>query len=362
MLLKSLTLVLLCSTCLLAQSESQRTRCWSSGNGQSARWWDEGQKIVRGRYFYECRAGQLEPRGCVSESNRQLPIGSTIESGGYVARCELGSDGYLQFRYVACVGDDGRHYKVGESWTDAQNIYYYECVPDGPYVKAKPKGCISHNKQKRIPIGQRDDYGDYTYECRQNFNGTIRMCSVGCIHNGQHYKVGEQWPDGDFVYYCKSNGGRCRKVCIGCQHRSKRLYDGDRYSEGGSVYQCEIRPDSYGHKPVGCVSYEPDGSRIERNIGCRWYLQTPDSKIEQICELDGTKTAIRTVGCIYRYNGFDTIFLNPGQYTIWDLPRERKAVGLACKKTDNGAKLEIFDISKLAQNTQGLTYNTPRGK
>ncbi|VDK56348.1 unnamed protein product [Cylicostephanus goldi] len=72
------------------------------------------------RYFYECRAGQLEPRGCVSESNRQLPIGSTIEAGGYVARCELGSDGYLQFRYVACVGDDGRHYKVGETWTDAQ--------------------------------------------------------------------------------------------------------------------------------------------------------------------------------------------------------------------------------------------------
>ncbi|KIH43571.1 hypothetical protein ANCDUO_26420, partial [Ancylostoma duodenale] len=45
--------------------------------------------------------------------------------------------------------------------------------------------------------------------------------------------------DGEFVFYCKNNGGRCRKVCIGCQHRNKRLYDGDRYSEKGSVYQCE---------------------------------------------------------------------------------------------------------------------------
>ncbi|VDM71900.1 unnamed protein product, partial [Strongylus vulgaris] len=42
------------------------------------------------------------------------------------------------------------------------NIYYYECVQDGPYVKSKPKGCVSHNKQKRVPIGERDDFGDYT--------------------------------------------------------------------------------------------------------------------------------------------------------------------------------------------------------
>ncbi|VDM85276.1 unnamed protein product, partial [Strongylus vulgaris] len=35
-----------------------------------------------------CQGGRLEPRGCVTESNRMLNIGSTIEAGGYVAVCE----------------------------------------------------------------------------------------------------------------------------------------------------------------------------------------------------------------------------------------------------------------------------------
>uniref|UniRef100_A0A8L8Q1H6 VWFD domain-containing protein n=1 Tax=Heligmosomoides polygyrus TaxID=6339 RepID=A0A8L8Q1H6_HELPZ len=337
--------------------------CWSTGNGQPARWWNEGETLTRGKYWYECQQGRLEPRGCVTDGNRKLNIGTTTEVGNYVAVCELGPDGYLQFRFSACIGEGNRHYGVGETWPDSQNMYYYECQRDGPYLRSQPKGCISHDKQRRIALGQRDDYGDYTYECRQKYNGTIQMCSVGCIHKGQHYKIGEQWPDGEFVYYCKLNGGRCQKVCIGCQHRQKRLYDGDRYHEEGSVYQCEIRPDSFGHKPVACLSKELDGSTVERVIGCRWYLQTSLSKIEQTCELVGTKTVVRTLGCIYRHNGFDTIFLSPGQYTIWNLPhRVKTSIGLACRETPDGAKLEVFDVTQLAQHTAGLKYDQPRGK
>ncbi|KAK5985466.1 hypothetical protein GCK32_003879 [Trichostrongylus colubriformis] len=338
------------------------TRCWSSGNGQPARWWNEGETLTRGKYWYACEKGRLEPKGCVTDSNRKLNIGSTLEAGGYVAVCELGSDGYLQFRFIACIGDDNRHYKVGETWVDAQNMYYYECEKDGPYLKSRPKGCISHDKLRRVAIGQQDDFGDYTYECRLKYNGTIQMCSVGCIHQGKHYKVGDQWPDGEFIYYCKSNGGRSQKVCIGCQHRQKRLYDGDRYRDENSVYECEIRPDSFGHKPVACLSKELDGSTVERVIGCRWYLQSPQAKIEQTCELAGTKTAVRTLGCIYRHNGFDTVYLEPDRYTIWNVPGKKAAIGLACRVTADGAKLEEFDIARLTQYTQGLTYDIPRGK
>ncbi|KAK6052627.1 hypothetical protein COOONC_09867 [Cooperia oncophora] len=63
--------------------------CWSSGNGQPARWWNEGETLTRGRYWYECRRGRLDPKGCVTETNRKLNIGSTVEAGGYVAICEL---------------------------------------------------------------------------------------------------------------------------------------------------------------------------------------------------------------------------------------------------------------------------------
>ncbi|KIH44379.1 hypothetical protein ANCDUO_25596, partial [Ancylostoma duodenale] len=94
---------------------------------------------------------------------------------------------------------------------------------------------------------------------------------------------------------------------------------------------------------------------------CR-YLQTPQSKIEQTCELNGTTTSVKTVGCIYRHNGFDTIFLSPGRYTIWNLPHMKKSVGLACKETAYGAKLDVFDVTQLNEYTQGLTYDMPRGK
>ncbi|VDK84977.1 unnamed protein product [Cylicostephanus goldi] len=43
-----------------------------------------------------------------------------------------------------------------------RNQKFLQRLGNGPYVKAKPKGCISHNKQKKIPIGQQDDFGDYT--------------------------------------------------------------------------------------------------------------------------------------------------------------------------------------------------------
>lgn len=76
--------------------------------------------------------------------------------------------------------------------------------------------------------------------------------------------------NGDFVYYCKQNGGFAQKVCVGCQYRDKRLYNGDRYQRDDMVYKCEVRSDKYGHKPVGCVVREPDGTTLERVIGCRW--------------------------------------------------------------------------------------------
>ncbi|KJH51413.1 hypothetical protein DICVIV_02427 [Dictyocaulus viviparus] len=337
-------------------------RCWSDGDGSTPRWWNEGETITRGRYWYECREGRLEPRGCMSKTSQKLNIGEEVEDGEYVAVCELGPDGHLRFRFTACIGSENRHYNPGEQWIDSQNIYYYECEQDGAYLRNQIKGCISHDKQRKILIGQQDDYGDYIYECREKYNGSIQMCSVGCINNGQHYKIGDQWPEGEFLYYCKSNGGRSQKVCIGCLYQNKRLYDGDRFRDQDTVYECEIRPDSYGHKPVGCLAKDLDGSVVERVIGCRWYLQDSQSKIEQTCEVDGTKTKVRTTACIYRHNGFDTIFLLPGQYTIWSLPVNGKSVGIACRENPDGPKLDVFDVSQVAQYTTGLSYEQPRGK
>ncbi|ETN73903.1 hypothetical protein NECAME_13323 [Necator americanus] len=79
-----------------------------------------------------------------------------------------------------------------------------------------------------------------------------------------------------------------------------------------------------------------------------------------------------SVGCIHegkhykvgdQWPGYDTIFLSPGRYTIWNLPQlQKKSVGLACRETSDGATLDVFDISQLNEHTQGLTYDQPRGK
>ncbi|CAA87779.1 uncharacterized protein CELE_F42A8.1 [Caenorhabditis elegans] len=340
-----------------------RARCWTSGNGRPAQWWQEGDQVTRGKYFYECRRGQLEPLGCLSSTEEKIPLGHTFQQDRYEFICQLGSDGYIEFGYSACVGTDGRTYQKGETWTDAKNTYYYRCRDDGRVVKTTIEGCIAHDKQRRVPLGQTDDFNGYTYKCQQKTTGVVQMCSVGCIHEGTRYTVGQQYRDGDYLFYCKLQGGKCTKQCIGCVAGGQDLYDGQRYKRDGTTYQCEIRPGKRSHRAVGCSIVE-NGRDINKVIGCRWYEQNPDWKIEKTCETDGdNKTKVTTVGCIYKYKGFDRIFLEPGKYTIWNLPKQKdSSVGLACRKTADGAELVIFDVAQLERNTSGLKYDLPRGK
>uniref|UniRef100_A0A0N4U2R8 NTR domain-containing protein n=1 Tax=Dracunculus medinensis TaxID=318479 RepID=A0A0N4U2R8_DRAME len=138
------------------------------------------------------------------------------------------------------------------------------------------------------------------------------------------------------------NNGRCQKVCVGCQFRNKRLYDGDRYQKDDTVFECEVRPDKYGHKPVGCVVRDERGEAIERILGCRWYQKTKNSKIEQICLLENNKTIVKTLGCVFVYKGYDTLFVYPGTYTIWNQPLNNAPIGVACKVSFMGPSLPML--------------------
>ncbi|GMT14443.1 hypothetical protein PFISCL1PPCAC_5740, partial [Pristionchus fissidentatus] len=340
---------------------SQSNRCWSSGNGGSARWWNEGERIDRGRYWYECRRGELVPKGCFNERQQRLSVGESFIQDEYEVTCDLSSQGFLKFKQSACVGPNGRKFRIGETWVDQTNTYYYECKSDGAYLRVSIEGCVHHDKRGKVKIGEKYDHGEYTYECQRKSSGAVQMCSVGCLHQGQRFAIGEQWPDGDFVFYCDQKGGRCQKKCVGCQFRNKRLYDGDRYQKDQTVYQCHVRRDTYGHKPVACVSVDNDGTKVERVIGCRWYVQDSVSKVEQSCHLDGEQAKIITEGCIYRHNGFDTIWLVPNSYTIWNKP-DGKPIGLACKPASNGALLSTFDADQASSQASGLKYDSPRGK
>ncbi|CAJ0963375.1 unnamed protein product, partial [Mesorhabditis belari] len=361
-MLSALATALLFSTAVAQWDMASRSRCWTSGNGRPAQWWNDGERVDRGKYWYTCKRGELWPEGCFTNDNKRINLWGTFIENGYEITCSIDDQNYLVFKTSACLDVDGRRYRLYEQWTDPSGTYYWECKPDGPYLKAEVIGCMTHDHSRRIALGESYDEGDYRYECQRKFNGSVSMCSIGCVHRGQHFKVGEQFVDGEYVYYCKSNKGRCQKVCVGCLWKEKRLYDGDRYRENGTVFQCEIRPDSFGRKAVGCHVPDSDGSMMDRVIGCRWYLKTKDSKIEQTCVMDGeNKTRVKTESCIFVYKGYDTLQLEPGTYTIWNPPLRASAIALTCRETATGAELESYRMDEIYSHIQGLRYDSPKG-
>ncbi|KAK6105048.1 hypothetical protein QQG55_18730 [Brugia pahangi] len=341
----------------------EKRRCWSSGNGQSAHWFNHGERINRGKYWYKCNNGMLEPKGCFTPTNNELYIGDKFVENGYEIECVLDKNGYLQFAFTACVPKEGERYKIGETWEDEQHMYWFECKADGPYLRVEIGGCVTHDKSRRIALNEMYDFGEYTYQCLKKYNGSVQMCSVGCIHKGMHYKIGDQWADGDFIYYCKTKNGRCQKICVGCHFKDKLLYDGDRYHKDDTVFMCEVRPDKYRHKPVGCVVRDAKGETVERVVGCKWYQQTKKSKVEQICVLENGKAVVKTLGCIFVHKGYNTLFLKPGTYTIWNQQIDGLAIGVICRqpKNDGMPSLETFKIEDIIYKVNGLRYDQPRG-
>uniref|UniRef100_A0A0M3HXS0 Sushi domain-containing protein n=1 Tax=Ascaris lumbricoides TaxID=6252 RepID=A0A0M3HXS0_ASCLU len=149
----------------------------------------------KGRYWYVCSGGELQPQGCFTSKDERIFIYGTFVQNGYEMQCIIGNDGYLQFKFTACVpGNGSRRYLVGETWEDEQHMYWFVCKADGAYLRTDIGGCVSHDKKSRIRLDDNYDFGEYTYQCQKKYNGTVQMCSVGCIHKGVHYKVGQQWP------------------------------------------------------------------------------------------------------------------------------------------------------------------------
>ncbi|CAD6198283.1 unnamed protein product [Caenorhabditis auriculariae] len=84
------TLLAFLALAVFADAKSARSKCWTSGNGKPAQWWQEGSIITRGKFFYECSRGQLAPRGCFSADEKKR------------------ADGYLEFKYSGCISQEGK--------------------------------------------------------------------------------------------------------------------------------------------------------------------------------------------------------------------------------------------------------------
>uniref|UniRef100_A0A1I8BDZ6 Abnormal cell migration protein 18-like fibronectin type I domain-containing protein n=1 Tax=Meloidogyne hapla TaxID=6305 RepID=A0A1I8BDZ6_MELHA len=145
---------------------------------------------------------------------------------------------------------------------------------EGIYLKKRQIGCIfnENNKTKiNLNIGEQKIKEKTVYECQKNEYGILNILAIECISNdGKRYKIGKQWTEGDFIFYCKKriDSSNCEKTCIGCFHKNQNLFDGDRFELNKTVFQCEIRPKRHLIKPVACISE----GRVERVIDCKWFI------------------------------------------------------------------------------------------
>uniref|UniRef100_A0A1I8EYJ8 Abnormal cell migration protein 18-like fibronectin type I domain-containing protein n=1 Tax=Wuchereria bancrofti TaxID=6293 RepID=A0A1I8EYJ8_WUCBA len=136
--------------------------------------------------------------------------------------------------------------------------------------------------------------------------------------------------DGDFIYYCKIKNGRCQKICVGCHFNDKLLYDGDRYHKDDTVFMYDRISTSINRLVALYMMQRVKRLKELSDVNGK-YQQTRKSKVEQICVLENGKAVVKTLGCIFVHKGYNTLFLKPGTYTIWNQQIDGLAIGVICR-------------------------------
>jgi hypothetical protein len=313
--------------------------------------YSDGAQVDLGRYWYECKDGQLMPKGCMTDDGRRIDVWQTYDSNkNYRMQCVSDPSGYLAFSYKSCIYDGSEH-APGEQWDDGK--YWYTCTKEGDYLHIAVSGCVDEGR--RVNLNEKVTKGSFVYQCKSSVNGTCSMCPVACNKEGREYAIGESFPLGDFWYTCTNSdkSGPISVKAIGCVNNNQRLQDGDRYHKSDVVYECTIREDSAEVRPVGCVQRDESGAEVERRLGCYWTEGPLPTQYEMTCKYDATtKLAVKVpYRCMYKVDKGAYTML-PGCYQIVD----KQAV--ACEKSGADAmNLRTYPIDSIGDLTsRGLRF------
>jgi len=356
---------------------NNKERCWTDGNGEKAKWFENGMEIVRGRYFYTCQKGRLVPQGCINDDAKRIMKNDKYEADGFQYKCVMDTEGYLYFEPSACVSTDGGIHQPGDTFdhVDGAN-YYLKCQRDylynRPYLSVQVIGCLVGTGRRRIAINEthEDEQGSW-WECQTRHTSAL-LCLKGCVIDGRRVKAGKEWDEGEYTYTCAKKSDRAIVECVGCLNEGRRLRSGDRYMRDESVMQCAILynpttgESSRAHNVVGCVERDRRGNVVgERTLGCRWYNVEGDIKYEKTCGEDGKP---QVVGCTLQKDGYDFLFVPPNMYTIYH-GANQPTIYVACRTLPSG-DLESFEFNESDLTAggfgqgrlSGLRYAVPRGK
>lgn len=310
-----------------------------------------GAQMERGRFFYECRQGEIVPKGCVTEELKHIEIGQTSDKKTYRLKCTLNSDNTLAFEAIACLFQNQEH-RIDEQWEDASN--FYTCKKDGRELRTINIGCIDQGK--RIPLNEKITKDDFVMACNETVNNghykEAKLMPVGCVKDGRQYNVGDSFEVGKFWYNCTRIGRE--KVAVkssGCVNGGKRLNDGDRYFENDVIYECTIDANKNDVRTMGCVQRDEKGEIVERRLGCTWVEGTAPFQYEIACQHDPATNSAKKIPVRCNYNvGGGVYNMDPGCYRLVD----KAAIG--CLKDGDNLKLQAFQGENAAQsaNSAGL--------
>lgn len=274
-----------------------------------------GAQLERGRFFYECRDGNIVPKGCLTDDLKHIEVGQTTDKKTYRLKCTLNSDNLLAFEGVACLFQGSEH-KIDEQWEDGNN--FYVCQKDGRDLRTINSGCIDQGK--RIPLNEKITKDEFVMACNQTVNNGAHLIAVGCVKDGKQYNVGESFEVGQFWYNCTRIGRE--KVAIkssGCVNNGKRLNDGDRFFVDDVIYECTIDATKNDVRTTGCIQRDEKGEIVERRLGCTWVEGQEPFQYEWACQQDASSNSAKKiqVRCNYKVSG-GVYNISPGCYRVID--------------------------------------------
>lgn len=293
--------------------------------------YEEGAEATLGRYFYQCRDGTLEPKGCISDQGRRVELYQTSDMvNSYRLQCVLDSRGFATFDYKSCLYE-GREYGVNERWSDDR--YIYACLKEGDHLRMIVDGCMYQGRE--IGINEKVRHINFVYQCKQSENGTCSMCPVGCVSSNQEYMIGDSYEENQYWYTCVNLNGHITIKPNGCVNDGKRFQNGDHFLRNDATYECQIVNDAGSEKLVGCVARDEQGNTVEKRLGDTW----TDGGLDYACKNDPGVGRIMKVPirCNYRSaNG--VIQVEPGCYRI----QEGSAIGCYKEPGRNDMMVKIY--------------------
>lgn len=292
----------------------------------SISFWGVVQNLNFPPFFrYECKDGQVVPKGCLSDSGHRVEVQDTFDTSEHRMQCVLGSDGYLTILYKSCVAN-GREREVNDRWDDGQT--WYSCQKDGNAVRSVPIGCIHEGRQ--LAFDDRVAKGDAVYSCKKSVSGKPEMGVTGCAKNGNKFTVGEAAESGKLWYTCTDSGWKP----TGCVHGNARLKDGDQFHEGDVLYQCTVNGDKTGPVAAGCLMRE-NGFEVEKKFDCFWTEGDAPYQYEYTCKYDSSRNLALKVQTRCSFKSSQGIFrVEPGCYVTGN------GVAVGCIKDYSTGKLE----------------------